>query len=107
MGRGADPRRHRGVEPEIAEHAGRERRPWSRCQAKIDSKPSRPNDLGVGKCFDAHDGVVDMLREPVAEGLANIRIPLADEVVGGCEAGEVGHDLQVPDDDTWFHTNKL
>jgi hypothetical protein len=39
------------------------------------------------------------LREPVAEGLANIRIPLADEVVGGCEAGEVGHGLQVPDDD--------
>jgi hypothetical protein len=41
------------------------------------------------ECSDAHDGVVDMLREPVAEGLANIRIPLADEVVGGCEAGEV------------------
>jgi hypothetical protein len=29
----------------------------------------------------------------------------SDEVVGGCEAVEVGHGLQVPDDDAWFHMN--
>jgi len=56
---------------------------------------------------DAHDGVVDVLREPVAEGLADVRITLPDEVVGGCEPRKVGHRLQVPDDDARFHTNKL
>jgi hypothetical protein len=54
---------------------------------------------------DAHDGVVDVLREPVAESLTNVRIPLADEIVGGCEPWQVGHSLQVPDDDAWFHVH--
>jgi hypothetical protein len=58
-----------------------------------DQSPPPPALAVSDECSDAHDGVVDLLREPVAEGLANIRIPLADEVVGGCEAGEVGHCL--------------
>ena len=52
---------------------------------------------------DAHDGVVDVLRKLVAEDLTNVRIPLADKIVGGREPGEVGHGLQVPDDNAWFH----
>jgi hypothetical protein len=31
---------------------------------------------------------------------------LADEIVGGREPGEVGHGLQVPDDDAWFHSGR-
>ena len=54
---------------------------------------------------DAHDGVVDVLRELVAEDLTNVRIALADKIVGGREPGEVGHSLQVPDDDAWFHAD--
>ena len=37
--------------------------------------------------------------------LANVRIGLADKIVGGREPGEVGHSLQVPDDDAWFHAD--
>ena len=55
---------------------------------------------------DAHNGVVDVLRELVAEGFTNVRIPLADKIVGGREPGEVGHGLQVPDDDAWFHVDR-
>jgi hypothetical protein len=39
---------------------------------------------------DAHKGVVDVLRELVAEALTNVWIPLADMVVGGGEPAEVG-----------------
>jgi hypothetical protein len=55
---------------------------------------------------DAHDGVVDVLGEPVAELGANIRVWLADEAVGGCEPGQIGHCLQVPHDDAWFHAGR-
>ena len=47
--------------------------------------------------------VVDVLRELVADSLADFHIGLADEIVGGCEPAEVGYSLQVPDDDAWFH----
>ena len=53
----------------------------------------------------AHDGVVDVLRELVAEDFTNVRIALADKIVRGREPGEVGHSLQVPDDDAWFHAD--
>src|SRR5262249_25675202 len=39
----------------------------------------------------------------VADRLANFHVGLADEIVGGREAGEVGHGFQVPDDDAWVH----
>ena len=52
---------------------------------------------------DADNRVVDVLREFVADRLADFYVGLADEIVGGCEPGEVGHSLEVPDDDTWFH----
>jgi hypothetical protein len=54
-----------------------------------------------------HDGVVDVLREFVAEDLTNVRIGLADEIVGGRKPAEVGHGLQVPHDDARFHAKKL
>jgi hypothetical protein len=42
---------------------------------------------------DAHDRVVDVLRELVAEGLTNVRLWLADKIVGGREPRQVGHGL--------------
>ena len=39
----------------------------------------------------------------VADRLADLRVGLADEIVGGREAAEVGRSLQVPDDDARFH----
>src|SRR5215468_81511 len=50
--------------------------------------------------------VVDVLREFVANGLADFQVGLADKVMGGCEPAEVGHSLQVPDDDAWFHADR-
>jgi hypothetical protein len=38
---------------------------------------------------DAHDGVVDVLRKLVAEGLTNLRVRLADKIVGGRKAPRV------------------
>jgi hypothetical protein len=35
---------------------------------------------------NANDGVIDVLWEPVAENLTNVRIRLASEVIGGSEA---------------------
>src|SRR6266446_6363492 len=58
------------------------------------------------QCADAHDGVVHVLRELVAEDRTNVRIRLADKVVGGREPTQVGHSLQVPDDDAWFHADR-
>src|SRR5262249_31414686 len=52
---------------------------------------------------DADDRVVDVLREFVADGLADFHVGLADKIVSGFEPAEVGHSLQVPDDDAWFH----
>ena len=52
---------------------------------------------------DADDRVVDMLWKLVAHRLADFYVGLADKIVGGCEPGEVGYGLQVPDDDAWFH----
>ena len=54
---------------------------------------------------DADDRVVDVLRKLVADRLADFHVGLADKIVGGCEPGEVGHSLQVPDDDAWFHVD--
>jgi hypothetical protein len=51
---------------------------------------------------DADNSVVDVLRESVAEGGTDVRICLADKVIGCCEPCEVGHSLQVPDDDALF-----
>jgi len=48
------------------------------------------------QCSDADDRVVDVLREFVADRLADLRVRLADEIVGGREPAEVGHGLQVP-----------
>jgi hypothetical protein len=56
---------------------------------------------------DAHDGVVDVLRELVTEFGANVGVRLADEVVGSRETGEVGHGFQVPDDDAWLHAIRI
>ena len=55
---------------------------------------------------DAHDGVVDVLRKFVAEFLTNVRVRLADEIVGRREPSEVGYGLQVPDDNAWFHADR-
>ena len=54
----------------------------------------------------ADDRVVDVLRKFVANRLAHFHVGLADEVVGRREPAEVGHSLQVPHDDGWFHANK-
>jgi hypothetical protein len=42
--------------------------------------------------------VVDEPRAP--------HVGLADEVVGSREPAEVGHSLQVPDDDAWVHAGR-
>jgi len=52
---------------------------------------------------DADDRVVDVLGKLVADRLADFYVGLADEIVGGCEPGQIGHGFQVPDDDAWFH----
>ena len=41
----------------------------------------------------------------VADRLAHFHVGLADKIVGGCKPAEVGHSLQVPDDDAWFHVD--
>src|SRR5215813_9132264 len=41
--------------------------------------------------------------ELVADCLADLHVGLADKIVGGGEPAEVGHSLQVPDDDARFH----
>jgi hypothetical protein len=56
---------------------------------------------------DADDRVVDVLWKFFADRLADLDVGLADKVVGGCEPAEVGHSLQVPDDDAWFHIGRL
>jgi hypothetical protein len=48
---------------------------------------------------DAHNRVVDVLREFVADRFTNFYVGLADEIVSGSEPADVGHSLQVPDDD--------
>jgi len=52
---------------------------------------------------NADDRVVDVLWEFVADGLAHLYVGLADKIISGREAAEVGHSLQVPHDDAWFH----
>ena len=56
---------------------------------------------------DADDRVVDVLRELVADRLADLHVGLAHEVVGGREPAQVGHGLQVPDDDARFHADRV
>jgi hypothetical protein len=48
------------------------------------------------KRSDADNRVVDVLRELIPDRLADFHVGLADEVVGCCEPGKVGHSLQVP-----------
>ena len=55
---------------------------------------------------DADDRVVDVLGKLVADRLADLHVGLADEIVGGREPAEVGHGLQVPYDDAWFHSRR-
>src|SRR5262249_32134419 len=65
--------------------------------------------IGLAVCdegSDANDRVVDMLREFISDRLAYFHVGLADKIVGGCELAEVGHSLQVPDDDAWFHADR-
>jgi|SRR5262249_41656090 len=50
----------------------------------------------------ADDRVIDVLWEFVADRLVHLYVGLADEIIGGREAAEVGHSLQVPDDDLGF-----
>jgi len=52
---------------------------------------------------DAHDRVVDVLWESVPEKCSHLRVGLTDEAVSGCEPAQVGHSLQVPDDDGAVH----
>jgi hypothetical protein len=54
---------------------------------------------------NAHDGVLDVFRKFVAKELTNVRFRLADETVGRCEPAQIGHGLQVPDNDAWLHTS--
>src|SRR5262245_584086 len=44
-------------------------------------------------------------RQLVTDGLAHFHVGLADQIIGGREPAEVGHSLQVPDDDAWFHAD--
>ena len=55
---------------------------------------------------DADDRVVDVLREFIADRLAHFGVGLADKIVGGCKPAEVGHSLQIPDDDARFHADR-
>jgi hypothetical protein len=51
-------------------------------------KPPAPQHRGAlavsDERADAHDDVVDVLGEAAAESLANVRVWLTNEVVGGC-----------------------
>jgi hypothetical protein len=58
------------------------------------------------ECSDADDRVVDMLWKLVANRLADLYVGLADKIIGGREPAEVGHGLQVADDDAWFHAGR-
>ena len=52
---------------------------------------------------NADDRVVDVLRKFVPDRLAHFHVGLADEIIGDRKAAQVGHSLQVPNDDAWFH----
>jgi len=47
--------------------------------------------------------MVNVLRKLFADRLADFHVGHADEIVGGREPAEVGHGLQVPDDDARLH----
>jgi hypothetical protein len=51
---------------------------------------------------DADNRVIDVLWKLVADRLADFHVGLADQIVSGRKPGEVGHGLQVPDDDRLF-----
>jgi hypothetical protein len=55
---------------------------------------------------DADNRVVDVLRKSFADRLADFHVGLADKIVGGGEPAEVGHSLEVPDDDALFHAGR-
>jgi hypothetical protein len=63
----------------------------------------RPSD----ECPDAHRWVVDVLRELIANGFADLLVRLAYQIVGGAESAQVRHGLQVPDDDATVHGIEL
>jgi hypothetical protein len=68
---------------------------------------SQPNDRAPSAHkSSADDRMVDVLRKFVPDRLADFRVGLADKIVGGCEPAQVGHSLQVPDDDARFHASK-
>jgi hypothetical protein len=48
---------------------------------------------------NAGDRVVNVLREFVADRLADFCIRLADQIVGGGKPGKVGNRFQIPHDD--------
>jgi hypothetical protein len=56
---------------------------------------------------DADDRVINVLRKLVADRLADFYVGLADKIVGGRKPGDVGHGLQVPHDDAWFHAGRI
>jgi hypothetical protein len=91
--------RHLGLDAH-AQHRRRRRRrrPVDRLAGRDRSGVHRPM-VGLAvrdERSDADDRVVDVLRELVADRLADLRVGLADEVVGGREPADVGHGLQVP-----------
>jgi putative tryptophan/tyrosine transport system substrate-binding protein len=54
------------------------------------------------------DAFLNSRRDHIVVRVARQAVPAIYEWrVGGCEAGVVGHGLQVPDDDAWFHTNSV
>jgi hypothetical protein len=55
------------------------------------------------KPADAQDRVVDVLRKLVANSCADLFIRLAGQPVRSREAAEVGHGLEVPDDEATVH----
>jgi hypothetical protein len=52
---------------------------------------------------NADDKMIDVLGKLVAEGFSDFGVTFPDESVGGREPGQVGHGLQIPDDDTLGH----
>ena len=61
------------------------------------STPMNRADTSMGvdhdESPDADDRMVDVLREFFPHRLADLYVRLADEIVGGREASEVGHGL--------------
>jgi hypothetical protein len=48
-----------------------------------------------------------MLREFIANLLADFYVGLADEIMGRRKPTEVGYSLEVPHNDAWFHVGRI